>query len=404
MKRIVMSCAVLALAGLCALVPSPAGASAEQRTILETAASAGTFKTLGTALQSAGLGDALNGDGPFTVFAPTDEAFEALGAGRVKTLLRPENRERLADILKFHVTPGRVSAADLIAKGQAPTLDGQRLRASITNGQIRVEHALVQTADIQCSNGVIHVIDAVLIPAKDTIVETAQSAGSFGTLLAAAKAAGLASVLSGPGPFTIFAPTDEAFERLPRGTVDNLLKPENREKLGAILKYHVLPARVYAADALSAGIATTVEGSSLRVGYRAGRLTVNSSAILKADLDASNGVIHVIDRVLLPGTPVPEMPALSVPGSPAELIRAAIARGVPLFNDGNPGACASVYEIAIGGLVALPNDAIAPEVRSALRASVGAAGDEADLTERAWLLRRALDSALARLDPPTPGA
>ncbi len=404
MKRIVMSCAVLALAGLCALVPSPAGASAEQRTILETAASAGTFKTLGTALQSAGLGDALNGDGPFTVFAPTDEAFEALGAGRVKTLLRPENRERLADILKFHVTPGRVSAAGLIAKGQAPTLDGQRLRASITNGQIRVEHALVQTADIQCSNGVIHVIDAVLIPAKDTIVETAQSAGSFGTLVAAAKAAGLASVLSGPGPFTIFAPTDEAFERLPRGTVDNLLKPENREKLGAILKYHVLPARVYAADALSAGIATTVEGSSLRVGYRAGRLTVNSSAILKTDLDASNGVIHVIDRVLLPGTPAPEMPALSVPGSPAELIRAAIARGVPLFNDGNPGACASVYEIAIGGLVALPNDAIAPEVRSALRASVGAAGDEADLTERAWLLRRALDSALARLDPPTPGA
>jgi uncharacterized surface protein with fasciclin (FAS1) repeats len=135
--------------------------------------------------------------------------------------------------------------------------------------------------------------------AADDIVATAKAAGSFKTLTAALDAAGKTSMLQEKGPYTVFAPTDEAFAALPKGTVDDLLKPENKEKLGKILAYHVLSGKVMAADVKTMK-AKSANGADLNVKVDDGKVTVNDAKVVKADVAASNGVIHVIDKVLLP--------------------------------------------------------------------------------------------------------
>ena len=132
------------------------------------------------------------------------------------------------------------------------------------------------------------------------IVDTAVAAGSFKTLAAALGAADLVDALKGKGPFTVFAPTDEAFAKLPEGTVEDLLRPENKEKLAAILKYHVVPGRVMAKDAVKLSSAKTLEGSEFKIRHEDGTLYVDNAAVAAADIKASNGVIHVIDAVILP--------------------------------------------------------------------------------------------------------
>ena len=135
---------------------------------------------------------------------------------------------------------------------------------------------------------------------KRDIVDTAVAAGSFKTLAAALKAAGLIDTLKGTGPFTVFAPTDEAFAKLPAGAVDDLLKPENKEKLVAILTYHVVPAKAMAKDVAGMTSAKSVNGKELKLKAADGKVMVNDSTVIKADVEASNGVIHVIDAVLMP--------------------------------------------------------------------------------------------------------
>lgn len=137
-------------------------------------------------------------------------------------------------------------------------------------------------------------------PAQKDIVDTAVAAGQFKTLAAALKAAGLVDTLKGAGPFTVFAPTDEAFAKLPKGTLDDLLKPENKEKLVAILTYHVVPAKAMAADVSGMTSAKTVNGKEVKLKTTDGKVTVNDATVVKADIVCSNGVIHVIDAVLLP--------------------------------------------------------------------------------------------------------
>jgi uncharacterized surface protein with fasciclin (FAS1) repeats len=132
------------------------------------------------------------------------------------------------------------------------------------------------------------------------IVDTAVAAGQFKTLAAALKAAGLVETLKGSGPFTVFAPTDEAFAKLPKGTVEDLLKPENKAKLTAILTYHVVPGKVMAADVVKVKEAKTVQGGSLKVNAGGGTVKVDNATVVKTDIAASNGVIHVIDSVVLP--------------------------------------------------------------------------------------------------------
>jgi uncharacterized surface protein with fasciclin (FAS1) repeats len=132
------------------------------------------------------------------------------------------------------------------------------------------------------------------------IVDTAVGAGQFKTLAAAATAAGLVETLKGPGPFTVFAPTDEAFGKLPEGTVEMLLKPENKDKLVAVLTYHVVPGKVMAADVLKLKEAKTVNGAPVAIAVNGDKVMINDATVVTADVDASNGVIHVIDKVIMP--------------------------------------------------------------------------------------------------------
>lgn len=271
-----------------------------QKNIVETAVEAGSFKTLAAALTAADLVDAVKGPGPFTVFAPTDEAFAKLPKETVETLLKPENKSKLQDILKYHVVKGKVMAADVVKVKGAVALNGQRIDVKVDGGKVSVDSANVVKTDIGCTNGVIHVIDSVILPASDAIPAVADKAGKFKTLLAAVKAAGLAEALSGEGPFTVFAPTDEAFAKIPQATIADLLEPENKEKLAAILKYHVVSGRVYSEDAVAAKSANTLQGAAVAIKATDKGAFVNDAKIIATDVDASNGVIHIIDTVIMP--------------------------------------------------------------------------------------------------------
>jgi len=154
---------MVALAAVAALV---AGTSvrAQQKDIVDTAVGAGSFKTLAAALQAAGLVDTLKGNGPFTVFAPTDEAFAKLPAGTVEDLLKPENKAKLTAILTYHVVPGKVMASQVTSLKEAKTVNGQSVKISTMGGAVMVDNAKVVTTDIGASNGVIHVIDTVILP------------------------------------------------------------------------------------------------------------------------------------------------------------------------------------------------------------------------------------------------
>ena len=301
-----------ALAGSCgggqtASKSSSCGQPAQLMSIVETAQGAGQFKTLVAALQAADLVEALQSPGPFTVFAPTDQAFAALPEGTVASLLKPENKATLQSILTYHVVPGAIMSADLMKAQGAKTLQGSKVDLALM-----VNNARVTKADIKATNGVIHVIDQVILPGNakpimghDTmkapkrvekdIVQTAVEAGKFKTLVTALQAAGLADALRGEGPFTVFAPTDEAFAKLPPGTVESLVQPENKARLQAILTYHVIPARVASNDILTAHTVKTLNGKPI---YPS--LLVENASLQVKNIYCSNGVIHVIDTVMLP--------------------------------------------------------------------------------------------------------
>ena len=271
--------------------------------IVDTAVAAGSFSTLAAALGAAGLVDTLKGKGPFTVFAPTDAAFAKLPEGTVANLLLPENKAKLAAILTYHVISGEVMASAVVTMDgkSAATVNGASVTIGVKDGVVTVDDATVVTTDVKASNGVIHIIDSVMIPKPD-IVDTAVAAGSFSTLAAALGAAGLVDTLKGKGPFTVFAPTDAAFAKLPEGTVANLLLPENKAKLAAILTYHVISGEVMASAVVTMDgkSAATVNGASVTIGVKDGVVTVDDATVVTTDVKASNGVIHIIDSVMIP--------------------------------------------------------------------------------------------------------
>jgi transforming growth factor-beta-induced protein len=290
-------------------IPEPtAMPEPELSDIVDTAVADGRFTTLVAAVQAAELVDALKGEGPFTVFAPTDDAFAALPEGTVESLLLPENKQALTDILLYHVVEGKVMAADVTGLESAATLLGKDIAIKVDMGNVYINDAKVIITDIETSNGVIHVIDAVILPPSDeameekqTIVEIAVADERFSTLVAAVTAAELVETLSGEGPFTVFAPTNDAFAALPEGTVESLLLPENKQALTDILLYHVVSGKVMAADVVGLTSAATVLGADLTITVRDGKVFLNDTVeVIITDIEASNGVIHVIDAVLLP--------------------------------------------------------------------------------------------------------
>ena len=276
--------------------------------IVDTAVADGRFTTLVAAVTAAELVDTLKGEGPFTVFAPTDDAFAALPEGTVESLLLPENKQALTDILLYHVVSDKVMAADVVNLESAATVLGKDVAIRVDDGKVYINDAEVIITDIETSNGVIHVIDSVILPPSDeeammeeTIVDIAVADGRFTTLVAAVTAAELVDTLNGEGPFTVFAPTDEAFAALPEGTVENLLLPENKQALTDILLYHVVSGKVMAADVVGLTSAPTVLGEEITITVKDGNVYLNDTIqVIITDIEASNGVIHVIDGVLLP--------------------------------------------------------------------------------------------------------
>jgi transforming growth factor-beta-induced protein len=261
-------------------------------------------KTLTVAIKAAGLVETLQGAGPFTVFAPTDAAFAAIQSD-VDNLLKPENKDQLIKVLKCHVVSGKLLSKDLKDGQTLTTIDGEKLNVSLMgDGRLMVGDVHITTPDIMTKNGVIHVVDKVILPkmaekmvAKMNIVTIA--AANAKTLSAAISAAGLSETLQADGPFTVFAPTDAAFSAIQKD-VDRLLKPENKAKLATVLTYHVVSGKMMAADLKDGQELTTVQGSKLKVSIKNGVVMVGNATVTAADVDASNGVIHVIDKVLMP--------------------------------------------------------------------------------------------------------
>jgi len=273
----------------------------QEQNLVQLAGETESLSTLVTAIEAAGLGETLSGEGPFTVFAPTNEAFAALPDGTLEMLLKPENKESLAAILKYHVVSGAVMSTDLSDGQTAKTVQGEKVVIK-TEGGVSVNGAAVTAADVSASNGVVHIIDEVILPPSmqpKNIVQLAMANEELSTLVAAVKAAGLVNTLSGKGPFTVFAPTNAAFEALPEGTLEALLKPENKDQLTAILTYHVVPAKVMSSDLSNGQTAATVQGENVTVNLTDG-VKISGANVVAADVDASNGVVHVIDQVILP--------------------------------------------------------------------------------------------------------
>jgi len=276
----------------------PTRAGEETGTIVDVAADAGSFSTLLTALDVAGLTTALQAEGPFTVFAPTDEAFAAIAPETLTGLLA--DPELLTAVLTYHVVPGLFTSGDVVNLTSATTLNGKALSISVDGGTVRVDNAIVTATDIRADNGIIHVVDQVMLPeAIEDIIQVARGAGIFNTLLTAVEAAGLTDVLKGDGPFTVFAPTDEAFADVPMDALTALLA--DPQALAAVLTYHVVPGELRAAEVLATSSLTTVNGAEASISTDGeGNPRIQDAIITATDIPARNGIIHVIDRVIFP--------------------------------------------------------------------------------------------------------
>ena len=388
-------------------MPQSAAESSNSTTgnnIFAVADSSKSFNVLTGLLRLTNLDEVLKG-GSYTVFAPTDTAFASLPPETFRALLKPENRQTLIEILKYHVVAGDMTSSSL-KSGAFKTVEGANVDVSVGSSGVTVGGATVTQADIKASNGVIHVIDKVIVPsaiatavtsmlgpnaltprsfsaltssssttissrstsmstgsgsstmspsstsmstgsgsmrmsscstsmstgsgsmrmnsgsssmssgsgsssttmnssstsANSNLVAVAASNNSFKILTAALKATGLDQKLASGGPYTIFAPRDEAFDALPEGVVEELLKPENRDTLIKILTYHVVQGEK-SSSTLQSGATETLEGASVQVNVSSSGVMVNDAKVLQPDIQASNGIIHVIDKVILPPRP-----------------------------------------------------------------------------------------------------
>jgi len=362
------------------LLVSALPAFAQAGDIVDIAVADGRFTTLVAAVQAAGLVDTLQGEGPFTVFAPTDDAFAAaLGELNIDPAALLADTELLTNILLYHVGAGKAMAADVVGLESVTTVQGSDISIKVENGSVYLNDTVqVIITDIEASNGVIHVVDSVILPpayarnlntnnlnfrvgpgldqqiqgsfasgaiaevlGRDassewlnisydgmtgwvfapltrlsvdivslpvigeeagTIVDIAAANADFSTLVAAVQAAGLVDALNGEGPYTVFAPTNEAFaaalETLGISAEDLLA---DTETLPRILLYHVVEGKVMAADVVGLSSAPTLQGGEISIAVRDGSVFLNDNIqVVATDIEASNGVIHVINGVLLP--------------------------------------------------------------------------------------------------------
>ncbi len=279
-------------------------------TVVDAAANEDDLTTLVATLEATGLDQVLaDSEAEFTVFAPTDDAFAFLGEETINALLA--DTDTLASILTYHVLGEEVLADQAIAAAGSTvtTVNGAPVALSLDGGDLLVNTATVIRTDIRAKNGVIHVIDAVLIPPTQAeqptanIVETAVGAGSFTTLVAALQAAGLDGALADPeAEFTVFAPTDEAFAALPEGTVAALLG--DIPTLTAILTQHVVSGSVdsitaYSLNGQSAPTLSEEVSLHIEIDSVTDELIIGGATVVTTDIETTNGIIHVIDSVIV---------------------------------------------------------------------------------------------------------
>ena len=274
--------------------------------IPRTAQCTGIHNSLVAGVIQAELLETLQGTGPFTLFAPTDQAFADAGID-LAALDTPEGKAALTDILLYHVVSGEVQSSAVTECLSAPTVNGNPISFTVGDS-VMVNDATVTLADVNTSNGVIHVIDKVLSPTETPrdIPRTAECTGIHDSLVASVVQAGLLPTLQGDGPFTVFAPTDQAF--IDAGIVlADLDTPEGKAALSDILLYHVLSGEVPAANVTDCMSAPTVNGNPLS--FTVGdSVMVNGATVVDADIATSNGVIHVIDKVLTPTSTPNDLP------------------------------------------------------------------------------------------------
>ena len=320
---------IIALVLMLSLTAGLAAFAAPDKDIVDTAIDAAPeFTTLVAAIQAAGLVDALKGDGPFTVFAPTNAAFAALPEGVLDKLLA--NPDILAKVLLYHVVAGQVDSTAVVGLDgtEIETLGGQKVLVSVVGGEVFINDAKADPVDIFCTNGVIHVIDKVLVPEWD-IVETAILNEDFNTLVAALKAADLVDALKGAGPFTVFAPTDEAFDNLPDGLLAALL--DDTDSLTKVLLYHVVSGAVFEETVLTLdGVEVeTLLGQKVLITIEDGKVFINDAEVKITDIECTNGVIHVLDAVLVPDLEADDLPDTGF--SPDALYFGLIMAGIGVY-------------------------------------------------------------------------
>jgi transforming growth factor-beta-induced protein len=316
---VIGAAALVAVASISAATPARTTA-ASQKNIVQTAVAAGQFKTLVALVTKAGLAGTLSAPGNLTVFAPTDQAFANLKKSNPSLYNKvATDKKLLQSVLTYHVVGKRIPAAAATAaakKGlKVKTVQGEPIALSFKGGKIVLGgKSRVVIADVKASNGVIHAIDAVIVPpslskppvATQSIVQIAAGNPSFSTLVSLVQKAGLAEAISAPGPFTVFAPTNEAFAKLasaaPATYAAVLADPA---LLAKVLTYHVVAGGIKSAQAIAvakqAGTVTPLAGEPISLSIKAGKLTLNGGAtVVTADIMATNGVIHVIDTVIVP--------------------------------------------------------------------------------------------------------
>ncbi|MFT4648551.1 MAG: putative surface protein with fasciclin (FAS1) repeats [Glaciecola sp.] len=278
------------------------------------------FTTLQAAIEAAGLTPTLAAGGDFTILAPTEAAFSALPAGTLAFLLDPVNQATLRTILEYHVIPGIADSTVVSGLASAQTVQGEFVLIDSVSGGLRINEAAVAEVDIRASNGVIHSIDTVLMPPVD-LLATLQARG-FSTLLTALTAAGLDATFMGVDKYTILAPTDAAFANLPAGVLADLLLPANLATLQDVLTYHVVGGPVTAGTAVGAESPKALNAVTLLFSDSPAGATVNGVSISMTNIPCTNGIIHVIDAVLLPPG---DIPTVATNGGFSTLVQALIA-------------------------------------------------------------------------------
>ncbi len=262
-----------------------------------------TLTRLADLVEKAGLTEYLSAAGPITVFAPSDTAVGRLRAELYEDMTKPENRSQLRKFLLAHVVDGRISLQQALETGSATTRAGTYLYLHRSvDGKPMANDAPIANADIEAGNGIIHIVDAVIATRPD-LIATAREDEQLTTFLNAVEAAGLTATLRESGPLTILAPDNEAFEALGTETLADLLKPANKEKLTAILKYHVVPGWKHTYDKQQMDSLPTLHGGRIPIESPSAahwKIELGTARLERGNIDASNGVLHVVDRVLMP--------------------------------------------------------------------------------------------------------